>query len=254
MKTPNRAKTGGAFCRLIFSLILFLTWAQDSRAVGLLPPGDTNSPPAPLASWSFQDTNGWTSDQGYAPTSFTNIFWSNLGDGHSLVVNGSGAPAWLNFPIYEPTNGATNLVLNAPGSLTFWYAPNWAGGTNGSGPGQLAQLISVGELTGDSSVGYFGLSVDASGSNLWFFAQDGSGNTYSLSAPISWTTNFFHFIALSYSSTNVSVYVDNQLATNDPGGLSIWPSLSAQASGIFFGSDTNGNEQAAGLFNTVQYL
>jgi len=189
MKTPNRAKTGGAFCRLIFSLILFCSLTQASRAAGLLPPGDTNSPPSPLASWSFQDTNFWTSDQGYYPISFTNIYWSNLGDGHSLVVNGSGAPAWLNFPIYEPTNGATNLVLNAPGSLTFWFAPNWAGGTNGSGPGQWAQLVDVGEFSAGSSVGYFGLSVDPTGSNIVFLSQDGAGNAYSLSAPISWTTN-----------------------------------------------------------------
>lgn len=250
MKTTNQMKRIPLIIPLILTSI-FLGQAAHAFE-GPYPPGDTNSPPAPLASWSFQDTNGWTSDQGYAPTSFTNIFWSNLGDGRSLVVNTNGAPACLNFPIYEPTNGATNLVLNASGSLTFWFAPNWAGGTNGAGPGQLAQLIDVGELTVDSSVGYFGLSVDAPGSNLWFWAQDGSGNTYGLSTPISWTTNLFHFIALSYSSTNVSIFVDGQLATNDPGGLSVWPNGSAQAAGIFFGSDTNGNEQAQGLFNSVQ--
>ncbi len=253
MKTPNRAKAGGAFCRLIFPLIFFLSLTKAACGAGLLPPGDTNSPPAPLASWSFQDTNLWTSDQGYSPISFTNIYWSNLGDGHSLVVNAPGSPAYLDYYINEPTNGATNLVINSSGgSLTFWYAPNWAGGTNGSGPGQLSQLVSVGELTGDSSVGYFGLSVDAPGSNLWFIAQDGAGNTYNLSAPINWTTNYFHFLSLTYSETNVSLYVDDNLVTNDPGGLSIWPNLAAIPNAVFFGSDTNGLEQGAGLFNTVQ--
>ena len=252
MKTPNRAKPGGAFCRLIFPLILFSSLARAVWAVGLLPPGDTNSPPAPLASWSFQDTNGWTSDQGYAPISFTNIFWSNLGDGHSLVVNAPGSPAYLNYYIYEPTNGATNLVLNSSGgSLTLWYAPTWSSGTNGgTGPGQWAQLVSVGEWTPDSSAGYWGLSASTSGSNIVFLSQDGAGNTHSLSAPISWTTNYFHFLALTYSGTNISLYVDGILVTNDPGGLSIWPPSTEQS--IWFGSDTNGNEQAAGLFNTVQ--
>lgn len=253
MKTLNRAKIGGAFCRLIFSLMLFCSLAQASRAVGLLPPGDTNFPPEPIASWSFQDTNAWTSDQGYAPISFTNIAFSYLGNGSSLVVN-TNVPAWLNFNVIEPTNGATNLVLNAPGSITFWFGPGWSSGTNGGiGPGQWAQLVSVGEWTSNSSYGYWGLSVDPSGSNVVFLSQDGLGDTYSLFAPIvSWTTNYFHSIMLTYSSTNVSIYMDGQLATNDPGGLSIWPSSAAISDGMFFGSETNGNEEAQGMFNSIE--
>jgi hypothetical protein len=220
--------------------------------VAQLPPG-FKSLPQPLASWSFSDTNNWTSDQGYAPISFTNIGCSNLGNGHSLVVNTNGAPAFLNYYIFEATNNASNLVLSASGSITFWYAPDWSGGTNGgTGPGQQAQLIDVGEYTYGSSYGYWGLSVDASGSNIVFQSQDGLGNTYGLSAPISWTTNNFHFIALTYSSTNVSLYLDGLLAANDPGGLNVWPSLVVQTNGIFFGSDTNGSEQANGMFNSIQ--
>jgi hypothetical protein len=250
MKTSNQAKAGGAFCRLIFPLILLAMLAQAARAGGLIPPG--NYPPDPIASWSFQDTNFWTSDQGYNPISFTNIWWSNLGDGASLVVNAPGSPAYLNYYIYEPTNGATNLVLSpSGGSLDFWFAPNWSSGTNGgAGPGQWAQLIDVGERTPDSSAGYFGLSIDPSGSNIVFLSQDGAGNSYGLSAPISWMTNIFNFITLTYSSTNVSLYLNGQLATNDPGGLSVRPPPDEQA--IWFGSDTNGNEQAQGLFNTVE--
>jgi hypothetical protein len=85
-----------------------------------------------------------------------------------------------------------------------------------------------------------------------FGSQDGLGDSYSLSSPVSWTTNYFHFLALSYSSTNVSLYVDGQLATNDPRGLSIWPGPAAISGGMFFGSDTNGAEQAAGMLNTVE--
>jgi hypothetical protein len=232
-------------------VIMSLFLAQASRAAGLLPPGYT--PLEPLASWSFQDTNAWTSDQDYAPISFTNIYWAQLGDGSSLVVN-SNSPAWLNFNVIEPTNGTTNLVLEAPGSISFWFGPNWSSGTNGgAGPGQWAELVSVGEWTTNASFGYFGLSIDAAGSNVWFSSQDGMGDTYSLFAPIvSWTTNFFHAIALTYSSTNVSLYLDGQLAANDPGGLSIWPSPAAVASGIWFGSDTNGEQQAQGMFNSIE--
>ena len=230
-------------------LILLIFLAKAACGYGLLPPGATNSPPPPLASWSFQDQENWTSDQGYNPITFTNIYWSQLGNGYSLIVN-SNLPAWLNFNVIEPTNGATNLVLNAPGSITFWYGPGWT--TTNGGPGQWAQLIDIGEWSTDSLAGYFGLSVDEAGSNIWFSSQDGAGNAYSLSAPIGWTTNFFHFIALTYSSTNVSLYLDGQLVTNDSGGLSIWPSDAAVFEGIFFGSDTNGAQQAQGMFDTIQ--
>jgi hypothetical protein len=202
--------------------------------------------PTPLDSWSFSDNVGWTDDNGNAPISFTNIAWSDLGDGASLVVE-TNVPAWLNYPIYT-TSGTTNIVLNGPGSISFWYAGGWA--TTNGGPGNLAQLVESGEA--DSSIGYFGLSIDSVGSNLWFASQDGSGDTYSLSVPISWTTNFFHFIALTYSETNVSLYLDGQLATNDPGGLTIWPDTSALQNGVYFGSDTNGNYLANGLFDWVQ--
>lgn len=166
----------------------------------------------------------------------------------SLNVD-TNVPAWLNYNIYEPTNGATNLTVET-GSITFWYGPNWAS-TNG-GPGNWAQLINIGEWSSNSSYGYWGFSIDPSGSNLLFLSQDGLGDTYGLYSPISWTTNYFHFVALSYSSTNVSLYLDGQLATNDPGGLSIWPNSDVLSNGVFFGSDMSGSERAQGLFNTVQ--
>ncbi|HEY1787838.1 MAG TPA: hypothetical protein VGJ73_06765, partial [Verrucomicrobiae bacterium] len=58
--------------------------------------------------------------------------------------------------------------------------------------------------------------------------------------------------ALTYSSTNVSLYLDGELATNDPGGLSVWPGAAVVPNGVYFGSDTNGNFLADGLFDWVQ--
>ena len=130
-----------------------------------LPGGGYSGPTnAPLDSWSFHDSVGWTDDASNAPISFTNISFSNLGDGAALVVN-TNVPAWLNYYIYEPGTGATNLIVNGSGSLTFWYAPAAWSSTNmgGNGPGQLTQLIDVGEWTNDASIGYWGLSVDPAG-------------------------------------------------------------------------------------------
>ena len=211
--------------------------------------GPTN---VPLDSWSFKDSVGWTDDSSNAPISFTNISFSNLGDGAALVVN-TNLPAWLNYNIYESGSGATNLIVNGAGSLTFWYAPAAWSSTNlgGTGPGQWTQLIDVGEWTNDASIGYWGLSVDPAGENLWFMSQDGAGNSYALSTPIAWTTNYFHFIAITYSSTNVSIFLDGQLATNDGGGLNLWPSAPVLATGVYFGSDPNGLSNAQGSFNSV---
>lgn len=248
MKPMNRMGRNSLFQRLAIFLALFLFLAQVARAYLPLP---GLSLPEPLDTWTFQDTNDWTDANGYDPLSFTNISWCSLGNGSSLVVE-TNVPAWLDYPLCV-TNKAlilTNLVVSGPGSITFWYGPNWA--TANGGPGDWAQLIDVGEWTSDSSYGYWGLSVDPPGSNILFLAQDGVGNSYGLSAPISWTTNFFHFIALTYCSTNVALYIDGNLATNDSGGLSIWPAADALSSGVYFGSDTNGEYQADGLFCTVQ--
>jgi hypothetical protein len=242
MRSAGKMTRTSCWLPVVFSL--FIAIIRAHAQIDPEPPL-----PTPLDSWSFSDNVGWTDDNGNPPISFTNIAWSDLGDGASLVVE-TNVPAWLNYPIYT-TSGATNIVLNGPGSLCFWYAGGWAT-TNGGPGGAWSQLVNSGEWSANSSVGYFGLSIDPWGSNVWFFSQDGLGNSYSLSAPILEATNCFHFFTLTYSSTNVSIYVDGLLATNDPGGLSIWPGTNALQNGIYFGSDTNGNFSADGLFDRVQ--
>jgi len=217
-----------------------------------LPPGWKGIPTnSPLDSWSFHDNTNWASDLGYVPVLFTNLNFSQLGNGASLVVD-TNVTAWLQYNVYE-TNGATNLTVDV-GSVTFWFAPNWAS-TNqgGNGPGEYGRLIEVGGYTPDSSYGWWSLYVDDGGNNLSFSAQtndlSGSVTTY-LSAPISWTTNYFHFIALTYCATNTVLYVDGALATNGP-PLAVYPGPDVLAGGFFIGSDSNGVLQAHGLYNTV---
>jgi len=216
----------------------------------LPPPDGSGITNVPLDSWSFQDPTNWTDDAGNAPASFSGLSFTNLGDGRSLVVD-TNVPAWLQYNVYE-NDGTTNLTVDS-GSITFWYASSSWASTNqgGSGPGDWAQLIDVGEWTTNSSYGYWGLSIDPPGENLWFVSQDGAGNTYTLSTPVSFTNDFFHFIALTYCATNVALYLDGMLVTNDGGGLSVWPGSNALAGGIYFGSDTNGLMSARGLFNSV---
>jgi hypothetical protein len=215
--------------------------------------GSTNSSPnyTPLDSWSFHDNTNWTSDLGFAPISFSNLAFSNLGDGASLVVD-SANPAWLQYHVIE-TSGATNFSP-AAGSVSFWFAPSWSS-TNqgGSGPGEYGRLFEVGGFTTNSSFGLWSIYVDAGGNNLYFSAQtnDLSGNlTTYLSAPISWTPNYFHNVVVTYSATNTALYLDGAPATNGP-PMTVYPGPNALANGLWIGSDSNGVYEANGLFNDV---
>ena len=204
-----------------------------------------------LNSWSFVDSTNWTSDNGSAPISFTNLEYSYLGNGYSLMVNSTNA-AWLQFNVVE-TNGATNLTVDA-GTVMFWFAPSWSSASaGGTGPGEYGRLIEAGAYTPDSSFGWWSLYVDDVGKNIYFSAQtnDLSSNiaTY-LSAPISWTTNYFHHVALTYCATNTALYLDGSFVTNGP-PLTVYPGADVLASGFYIGSDSNGVLQADGLFNSV---
>jgi hypothetical protein len=220
----------------------------------ILPPTGTNSEPTYtiLDSWSFEDHTNWTSDYGYAPVSFTNLNFSQLGDGASLVVD-TNEPAWLQYNVYN-SDGTTNLTVDQ-GTVMFWFAPSSWSSTNvgGVGPGEYGRLLEIGGYTTNSSYGLWSIYVDDAGQNIYFSAQtnDLSGDlTTYLTAPISWTTNYFHFVVLTYSLTNTALYLDGVLATNGP-GVTVYPGANVLAGGFYLGSDSNGVYQAQGLFNTV---
>ena len=215
--------------------------------------GGTNLSPIyyPLNAWSFRDKTNWTSDLGYAPASFTNLDSSYLGNGASLVVS-TNVSAWLRYNVVE-TNGATNLTVQV-GTVMFWFAPSWSStNAGGTGSGVNGRLIEAGSYTPDASYGWWSIYVDDVGQQIYFSAQtnDFSSNvvTY-LSAPISWTTNYFHAVALTYSATNTALYLDGTLATNGA-PLTVYPGTNVLANGFFIGSDSNGLNQASGLFNSA---
>jgi hypothetical protein len=216
--------------------------------------GPTNEPLNSWSFWSYRDNTNWNSDFGYAPVSFTNLNYSYLGNGSSLVMD-TNVPAWLQYNVFE-ADGNTNLTLDS-GSVTLWYAPNWSsvGDTNGGfGPGEYGRLLEVGSYTDDSSYGWWSLFVDNGGTNLYFAAQTNdlsSSMTVYLSAPIDWTTNFFHFISVTYSPTNTTLYLDGEFVTNGP-GMTIYPGPEVLTNGFYLGSSAGGTNQAHGLFNTVQ--
>lgn len=207
---------------------------------------------AVLQSWSFYNSLNWTNDSGYAPLSFTNISISTLGNGQSLVVD-TNIPAWLRYNVVE-SDGTTNLTLQN-GTVTFWVAPGSWSSTNlgGSGPGENGRLLEVGAYTTNSSYGLWSIYLDSGGNHIYFSAQtnDLSSNlTTYVSAPISWTNDYFHFVALTYSATNTTLYLDGVEVTNGA-GVTVFPGHNVLTNGFCIGSDTNGIYQAHGLFDTV---
>jgi hypothetical protein len=254
MKTVNHIKLNSQLIRLIIPAIFLCSLLGTAYAQ--LPPGFKGGPTnMPLDSWSFNDHTNWTSDSGYPPISFTNLNFGQLGNGRSLVVD-TNIPAWLNYSAYENISGTNLTVLPLDsGSVTFWFAPSSWSSTNagGTGPGEWGRLFEVGSYTSDSSYGLWSIYVDDGGNNLYFSAQTNdlsSSLTTYLSAPISWTTNYFHFIALTYSPTNTALYLDGVLATNGP-GVTIYPGPDVLTNGFFIGADETGLYQANGLFNSV---
>jgi len=212
----------------------------------------TNSAPiyTTLDSWSFHDNTNWTSDLGYNTVSFSNLAFSTLGDGASLVVD-TNLPAWLQFNIVE-SSGATNFSPSF-GSVVFWVAPNdWASASaGGNGLGGWGRLFEAGAYTTNSSIGLWSIYLDEAGNNLYFSTQtndlSGTLTTY-LTAPISWTTHYFHFVALTYSPTNTTLYIDGAQVTNCP-GLTVYPGPNVTTFSI--GSDSTGVYQSQALFNSV---
>ena len=233
--------------------ILILAGFLAGTARAQLPPGGTNAPSyTPLDSWSFYDDVNWTSDAGFAPVSFTNIGFSYLGDGASMVLDSTN-PAWLQYNVKEAT-GATNLTVTV-GSVAFWVAPDWSStNAGGLGPQEWGRLLEVGGYTPDSSYGWWSIYMDAGGNNLYFSAQTNdlsSSITTYVSAPISWTTNYFHYVVLTYCATNTALYLDGGLAATGP-PVTVFPGSNVLANGFSIGSDSNGVWQAHGLFNDVE--
>lgn len=232
-----------------------LCFMAEAAKAQFLPPGFKGGPTnTPLESWSFYDPTNWTDDDSYAPVSFTNLNYSYLGNGRSLVVD-TNVPAWLQYNVWE-SDGTTNLTVDS-GTLMFWFAPDWASTNDaggGFGPGEYGRLFEVGGYTDDSSYGWWSVFVDPGGNNIYFSAQTNdlsSTITTYLSAPIDWTTNYFHFITLTYSPTNTALFLDGQFVTNGA-PMTVYPGPDVLANGFYIGSDSNGVLQSHGLFNELE--
>jgi len=217
-------------------IILLLALVCSGRLLAQPGPGGTNSIPC-LDSWSFADTNYWTSDLGYYPISFTNLSISTNGLGNSLLIDSTNESQLL-FDTWN-SDGTTNLNLTGDGSLIFWCNPDWTSvSASGTGPGgDWSALIDLGAYSKGATNGWWSCGFDSAGDNFYFVTQDANGNEGDyIYAPVTLTAGTWNLLALTWSSTNTTFYLNGVCVTNGP-GVTVLPSLEVMSNGFAIGSD-----------------
>src|SRR5260221_1741903 len=134
----------------------------------------------------------------------------------------------------------------------MWIAPNWSS-TNqgGTGPGEYSRLIEVGAFTTNASVGWWSLYLSPDGSTMYFAAQTNNGSQANfLSAPVSFVSNAWYNIAVTYSATNTTLYT-NGIAITNGSGVSLYPGSDVLSNGFFVGSASDGTAQFHGFIDDL---
>jgi len=220
---------------MVLLLTLFCSgWLLAS--VNIPPPIDSSSPW--LGSWSFTDTNYWTSDLGYYPLWFTNLgVLASNGPGCSLLIDSTNESQLL-FPTWN-SDGTTNLNVAGDGSLMFWFYPDWSSvSEGGDGPGGgWSALIDLGACTDGATNGSWSCGFDGAGNNFYFITQDANGNEGDyIHAPVALAAGTWNLIALTWSGGNTAFYFNGVCVTNGP-GVGVLPSLEVLSNGFAIGSD-----------------
>ena len=203
----------------------------------------------PMGHWTFNDTNTWIGEGGQLPLLTNNLTGISDWSSNAVVIDNTNI-ALLAYNIVE-TNGVTNLTLNT-GSIRFWFRPDWSS-TNlgGNGPGAWGKLFQVGSYSPSLTNGWWSLYVDPSGTKISFATATNGFSTKNLTGNISWYSNEWYQIALTYSPTNSAVYVDGSILASGA-GVSYWPNANELTNGFRIGIDENGTNQAAGTFDELE--
>lgn len=192
---------------------------------------------------AYPPVTGWTMDAGgleygdrVPPASVNLLMISNASD----LMYGNLQPG-----------GEANFNLRQ-GTISFWFLPNWAStNAGGDGPRSEGRFIEIGNR--GTASGWWGLVVDSAGTNIYFGTQTNSISTLTTNvvAPISWMSNVWHQVVLTYTQTNSAFYVDGQPVATNGSGVLYYPSLAVQANGFNVGGSLLGTNQAAGTFDEL---
>jgi hypothetical protein len=202
----------------------------------------------PLGHWTFNDTNTWIGEEGQLPLLATNMAGVSSWSSNAMLVD-SASPAGIVYNVVEP-KGSANINCQT-GSVLFWFKPDWSStNTGGNGPGTCGRLIEIGDYNPAFTNGWWALYLSPDGTQLLFGTSTNGGSMTNLTASISWYSNEWYQIALTYSPTGSALYVDGQLLTNGS-GVACFPDADEQTNGFRIGSDQDGNNQAGGAFDEL---
>ena len=152
----------------------------------------------------------------------------------------------------DDTNGNADINLRN-GTIRFWFKPDWSStNAGGVGPQSEGRLIEMG--TQGTTNGWWGLVVGSAGTNIYFGTQTNSTGTLTtnLTAAISWTSNIWHQIVLTYSTNSSALYLDGQPVITNGLGVTYYPGLAIRAQGFTLGSSASGTNQARGAFDELE--
>ena len=210
-----------------------------------------------MGHWRFDNTNTWVGEAGQLPLQVTNVAGVCSWSSNAVLVD-NVTPALLSYNVVE-TNGNTNINCQV-GSVLFWFKPDWSSANvGGSGPGSWGRLLEMGGNDSDLSTsswlaystnGWWALYLSPDGNQLLFGTSTNGGGMTNLTAIVSWYSNEWYQIALTYSPTGSALYVDGRLLANGA-GVTCFPNAGELISGFRIGSDQNGNNQAAGAFDEL---
>jgi hypothetical protein len=202
-----------------------------------------------LGYWPFDNTNNWVGSAGQLPLLATNVVGVPSWNTNGVQIDTTNV-AILKYRDVE-TNGNANINLQK-GTICFLFKPDWSSGDQGgTGPQAEGRLIELGAK--GTTNGWWGLVIDPSGENICFGTQTNSTGTLNtnLTAQISWTSNTWHWVVMTYSSSNSSFYLDGQPASTNGIGITNIPGLVVRNKGFTIGSSASGTNQVKGVFDEL---
>lgn len=224
----------------------------EERMDGTDPLDPRSVKPVRLALWSFdQLADPWRADTGALPLERTGV-------GHVEVapfvygVELAAPGAVLRYRDVE-ADGRANINARQ-GAIRVYYAPNWASqssdcppGTAGTGPGELVELVSVGD---------FSIAIDARGTNLMLRSPHSSGGYVTnaqvpfRACTIDFAPDFPMDILVSYATNASAVFVNGELKGRGS-GIQAAPNRGSRAHGLFIGSGSARNNPARGVIDAL---
>jgi hypothetical protein len=135
----------------------------------------------------------------------------------------------------------------------LWFKADWNSvdqdGIGLQGEGRLLEMGTRGTTNG-----WWALCVGNGGTCLSFATQTNSPATLTtnLSVPISWSSNVWHQIVLTYDATNSMLYLDGQAVSTNGLGVTRYPAQAVRVLGFTVGSSASGTNQVRGVIDELE--